>query len=48
MEKDIDQLDGVERVPATGFKGRVAVYEILVMDEDIRKMLLPEIFRRFH
>lgn len=49
---DIDQLDGVElyrgkgckECSGTGFKGRVAVYEILTFDDDIRKVLNSDKF----
>jgi type IV pilus assembly protein PilB len=47
VEKELDQLDGVElyrgkgceACDGTGFKGRVAVYEILVIDDEIRKII---------
>ena len=49
---DPDQLDGVElykgkgcdNCSGTGFKGRVAVYEILLFDDDIRKMVASDKF----
>ena len=47
VEKELDQSDGVElyrgegceECAGTGFKGRVAVYEILVVDDEIRKII---------
>ncbi|MBW2222111.1 MAG: Flp pilus assembly complex ATPase component TadA, partial [Deltaproteobacteria bacterium] len=49
---DPDQLDGVElyqgkgcdNCSGTGFKGRVAVYEILSFDDDIRKIVASDNF----
>ena len=49
---DPGQLDGVElyqgkgcdNCSGTGFKGRVAVYEILLFDDDIRKMIASDKF----
>jgi type IV pilus assembly protein PilB len=49
---DPDQLEGVElyqgkgcdNCSGTGFKGRVAVYEILLLDDDIRKLIASDKF----
>ena len=49
---DPDQLDGVElyqgkgcdNCSGTGFKGRIAVYEILLFDDDIRKIIASDNF----
>ena len=49
---DPDQLDGVElyqgkgcdNCSGTGFKGRIAVYELLLFDDDIRKIIASDNF----
>jgi type IV pilus assembly protein PilB len=52
VKKELDQLDGMElyqgkgceACAGTGYKGRVAVYEILVIDDDIREIVASRDF----